>query len=101
MVGDRVAVTVGRPDGNENIHAGAQGTVCQVTVAAGQIISIGVAFDYQVGGHNCCNSCKLGYGWYIRPGQLILVQDDESEVDDQTVTDFSSELLGVLAGRGT
>ena len=100
-VGDRVAVTVDRPDGNPNIHAGSQGTVCQVTMEPGRVKSVGVAFDHKVDGHWCSNNCKLGYGWYMRPNQVILVQDDESEVDDQTVADFSSELIGVLAGCGT
>lgn len=45
--------------------------------------SIGVSFDKPMQGHDCRGQCHYGYGWYLSPSDIVLLDPPTKEAIDQ------------------
>lgn len=77
-VGARVAAAVNHPAGSRHIMEGMTGTVTLVYDNV-SVNPIGVCWDAYVDGHDLNDTCKHGYGWFCRPGELTIIPPVEEE----------------------
>lgn len=71
-LGDRVYALRDHPCDNRFIEAGDQGTICHCS----DFGTLGVRWDYPNAlAHHCQNHCEDGYGWYVHPNEIGIVDD--------------------------
>lgn len=97
-IGDRVTLLEDHPDGNEDLYAGATGTVLVVydpdDVGMGDIPWVGVRWDDPIdGGHTLNGECEDEHGWNV---SIDILRPDE-DIDDDCIADDASvmEFLGI------
>lgn len=90
-IGDRVECILDYPDDNGDITVGCTGTIC---CFSDDDNSVGVCWDEKVsGGHDCCDNCEYGHGWYVNPKYICIVETEDFEVDEEMLNAFFSELV--------
>lgn len=90
-IGDRVSLIMKDPCGY--VKVGSTGVVCDFETGGvfAYGCDIGVEWDeWGVGFHDCCGSCKNGYGRYVPHEALRFIKIDFGEID----TDVS--VIGAL-----
>ena len=77
-IGDRVTVDpfINVRVGNLGVKADDDlvGTVCSLDGM------VGVAFDEDIGGHDCGGRCEKGHGWYLHKEWLVLYETGLSSI---------------------
>ena len=90
-VGNRVVVVCNHPEGNDTLTIGDTGTI--LVVRDGYY---GVEWDNPVeDGHSLDGEAESGYGWWVRPGHIVLLDE---EVEDYDMTPASDKELAALLG---
>lgn len=90
-IGDKVIVTerndnMTKPCASSNKDVfNLIGTICNVHYSdwVDGSTSYGVKFEKDIGGHDCAENCKFGYGQYINEKYLKLY--DEKKSEDKTM----------------
>lgn len=81
-IGDRVRA-VRNISAHKFIHAGYEGTVCDVGRHVGRHL-VGVAWDKMIYGHNCNGRCLSGHGFYVHRVDIELVDDEAGLIEVDT-----------------
>lgn len=86
-VGDRVECLVNHPGANSVLVAGSLGVVCE-----DRGYTVGVRWDDDVFGNDCCGTCERGHGWWMSPREIDLYDgsfcEGPSEFDEGALSDL-------------
>lgn len=87
QIGDRVVLNVNNPAGNDELHVGMTGTVCNLYNQGWNTDSyVGIRWDIETDvSHDCDGTCESEYGYNV-PSSCVSVNVCERELSEEAVS---------------